>query len=428
MQNLYKSILIKIGGKFNFNFFAVIFYKVSLDLFIYFAFLALFCFPVATSLDVTYIKVIESYLLLSVIYFAAPRIERTASQAMVWMLLLFSYIPMLAVFACCDKPRAYIYAITGFWLTVFFFLRKASGFFPEPLRQLKTRLAYYILFVLLYGATFLLIYKFFGLSLNLDFNKAYEIRFKFVALEKPLLNYLFPWMAYIINPIFLATFLKFRKWPFLILTVILQLLIFSVTGQRIYLFPFLLVPFLFLTSERKYFLAIVATVFSLLTIAGAGLYFLIGNPWVASLFTARTLLTPAMISFSYYDFFSKHGFVFLSSLKFFKSFLTYPYDLSPPNLIGKLYYRNPLAHANTGIVGDAYMNMGPLGLFIWGIILVVFLKLMDFVSQGKDIRIVAAAVVMPALVLTNGALFTSFLSHGLMLVPLFLYLIPRKDL
>jgi len=74
--------------------------------------------------------------------------------------------------------------------------------------------------------------------------------------------------------------------------------------------------------------------------------------------------------FFYFDFFSNNDFTFLSQHHLFNLFFDYKYPLDPPNLIGKVYYGSPDNNANTGLVGDAYMNFGFAGITLWGFVLV----------------------------------------------------------
>jgi len=148
--------------------------------------------------------------------------------------------------------------------------------------------------------------------------------------------------------------------------------------------------------------------------------------WILSLFTRRLLFVPSQVNFFYYDYFSTHGYIFLSYHKIFSSFLNYPYQLSPPNLIGEVYFNNPQIHANTGLFGDAYMNFGFVGLILWGIFLVIILKLADASSKGKDIKLTVAAIAIVILNLRNGALLTNIFTHGLLLALILLYLLPKE--
>ena len=83
--------------------------------------------------------------------------------------------------------------------------------------------------------------------------------------------------------------------------------------------------------------------------------------------------------------------------------------------------------ANTGIVGDAFMNFGFIGLALWGILLAIILKLVDSCSKRVDFRVGVAAIAMPTMSLVSSALLTCLLTHGLLLALLLLYLLPKQS-
>jgi hypothetical protein len=137
-------------------------------------------------------------------------------------------------------------------------------------------------------------------------------------------------------------------------------------------------------------------------------------------------LVPAQLSFFYYDFFSENGFTFLSQHHIFRNFIEYPYYLDPPHLIANFYFNESEANANNGIYADAYMNFGFVGFVLWAFLLTIILKLADGFSRNKKIIITIAAVAMPVISLSNSALLTNLLTHGLLLSLVVLYLLPEN--
>ncbi|MBL4655665.1 MAG: hypothetical protein JKY33_07575 [Bacteroidia bacterium] len=83
--------------------------------------------------------------------------------------------------------------------------------------------------------------------------------------------------------------------------------------------------------------------------------------------------------------------------------------------------------SNTGIVGDAYMNFGSVGLLVWGTVFIFIMKLFDSCAKNKSIAITSAAIAMPVIILTNSALLTTFLTHGLFVAAIMLYFLPTTS-
>jgi len=345
---------------------------------------------------------------------------------MVWLLVLLSYVPMLTLFAFMDQPRLYMYAVTGFWVLVFLLLRTPAISFA-PLKSSQSKIINYSVFIGLAGIVFFLIYRYLGIFFSFDLTEVYAIRREYVMAEIPFAGYLFNWLAYIVNPIFFAFFLVKRKWIWIGAIVFLQILLFSVTGLKAFLFALPLILGLMWLIKRKNPIVWMVASLSIVILMGIFSYWLIDDVWVSSLFTRRTLFVPAQLSFFYYDFFSENDPTFLSQHRLFRSFLDYPYELNPPNLIAKTYFNRPEQSSNTGIYGDAYMNFGFIGLILWAFLLTIILKVIDAFSKNKEKKITVAAIAMPAsMFLINSALLTSLLTHGLLLSLFILYLLPKE--
>ena len=330
---------------------------------------------------------------------------------------------MLTLFTFMDKPRVFMYAVTAFWIVVFLLVHMPTMFLA-PLMQ--SGVIRYFIFICLAGIVFFIVYKYLGLSFNFDISRVYDIRHQYVAARIPLAGYLFNWMAYIVNPIFFALFITKRKWLPIALVAFLQIVLFSATGNKTYLFTLPFVLALMWVMTRKNTLACMAIGLAGIVLLGMLSYWMIDDLWISSLFARRTLLVPAQLSFFYYDFFSKNEPVFLSH-SILRFFLDYPYHVTPPHLIGEIYFNQPQMGANTGVIGDAFMNFGFIGMALWGLLLAIILKLVDTCSKRVDPGVGVAAIAMPAVTLTNSALLTNLLTHGLLLAIVFLYLLPKKQ-
>lgn len=403
-------------------FLSLLLYKIILDFSYYFVISKIWAYS-KLGLNFNNIKLIESYVLFFIIFSLIPKSSKKLSSILVWLLILLSYIPMLTIFAFKNESRIFMYAATAFWMFILLLLHMPNIHLSSLKQAGIVRISLFVLFGVV---VFSMIYRYLGLSFNLNLTKVYEIRARYTEMGIPLVGYLFNWQAHIVNCVFFALFVVRKKWLYMIAIVVLQLLLFSNTGLKTFLFALPFVLILMWVVTRKNPFAYMA--FGLVGVILLGMlsYWLIDDVWVSSLFTRRTLLIPAQLSFFYYDFFSTHEHVFLSH-SILRFFLDYPYDLNPPHLIGAVYFNHPEMGANTGIIGDAYMNYGFVGLALWGILLAIILKLIDTCSKGRNIKIAVAAIAMPAITLTNSALLTNILTHGLFLSLIFLYLLPKGD-
>jgi len=407
-------------------FLSLLLYKIVLDLSYYFIISKVWAYS-RFELNFNNIKLIESFFLFFIIFILMPKTSKRLSNVIIWLLILLSYVPMLTLFAFMDQPRSYMYAVTGFWMLVFLLL-ELPGISILSLKNSQSKIIYYSLFAFLSIIVLFLIYKYVRFSFNFDLTKVYNIRSQYSEMGIPLAGYLFMWVAYIINPIFFVLFLTKRKWIFIGLIIIFQILLFSSNGMKSFLFALPFVLFLMWTMTRKDPVAYMGLALIGIILLGMFSYWLVDDIWISSIFTRRALLVPAQLSFFYYDFFSNTSHTFLSQHHIFRTFLDYPYSLKAGNLIGEAYFNSPGMNACNGLYGDAYMNFGFVGFIFWGILLTIILRLIDSVSRNKDFRIGIAAIAMPAISLINSALLTCLLTHGLFLALIFLYLLPRSKI
>jgi hypothetical protein len=400
-------------------------YKVTLDVLYYFLISKLWRSGGFT-LNISVAKLIESYFLFLLVYLSMPKSFRKLSNVMVWLLIVLSYVPMLTIFAFKSESRSYMYAVTTFWLGVNILMASASmSVLPAKARKMIRSPALIILSVV---AILILAIAYWrtGFFLNLDLTRIYEIRSQYVGLNIPLSGYLINWQAYVVNPMLFTLFLVRRKWVWLITIVAIQLCLFSVTGSKSFLFALPFTLALIWLVKRRSPLAVIAGGAAGVSLLGGMSYLLLKDMWLHSLVVRRTLFMPANLSFLYHDFFSKHGYVCLSD-SIFRGFIEYPYELVPPHLISQVYFGNPDMNANTGVVGNAFMNFGFIGLLLFGVLLVLVLKLMDALARHKDARIAVAAVATSAFVLSNSALLTGLLTHGLLLALVLIYFLPDTE-
>jgi hypothetical protein len=194
------------------------------------------------------------------------------------------------------------------------------------------------------------------------------------------------------------------------------------TGHKSFLLaPVLAIGVYLLWQKRNFFSWIIMGAF-LLTLVSYGCFLVTGVELVPSLFVRRLFFVPARLHVLYYDFFSQpeHPFYMLSD-SIFRGFLKNPYGMPMPRVIALTYWGREF-WPDVGYLGDAYGNFGLLGMFLFSIILGIVLRIADSVGSHLPPNFVAAAIVMPAMALTESALFTSILTHGWILAVLMLWI------
>ena len=76
-------------------------------------------------------------------------------------------------------------------------------------------------------------------------------------------------------------------------------------------------------------------------------------------------------------------------------------------------YKNPATNMNVGLVGDGFLKIGFLGIFVTAIVLSIFLKLINELGKNKNTILIKAMLFYPFYALINGSLYTIILTNGL---------------
>jgi hypothetical protein len=417
----------------------LILYKVSLDL-SYYLIVPIGGYYAVSTVELNALKLIESYILFFLLIAVAPKDTNTLGRLLFWLLIVFSYVPMLTIYALTNESRLFMYATTCFWCTVAYFYRRGRPLFLKAPRQALGRKVNLRMFVGLIALALLTVIATRGFQFLYDIRQqlpgqmsdVYDIRTDFVDLGLPLHGYWFHWLACVFNPIFFAICVLRKKWVYVGLIVYLQLLVSLMVGARTY---FLTLPFvlgLMWIVSRKHPLSILSAGLTAIIILSALYSYLLYNSFPYNILVGRLLSVPAELSFYYYDFFSSHhhlhlSYIFNDLLKI-HSLVRDPYGASPDLLIGETYFGQQDLAAVSGIVADGYMNFGILGVAVWAMLLATILGVLDGVSKGVDQRVGAAALAIPALSFSGTFLVRTLFTAGFILTLVVLYFLPRKDL
>jgi len=82
---------------------------------------------------------------------------------------------------------------------------------------------------------------------------------------------------------------------------------------------------------------------------------------------------------------------------------------------------------NTGYLGNAYMQFGFAGMLSFSFILGLVLVFVDSCAKNIDVGLALSAVIIPLQKLSNTALFSSFLSNGLLIGMMMLWLYEERS-
>jgi hypothetical protein len=262
--------------------------------------------------------------------------------------------------------------------------------------------------------------------LSFDLMTVYEVREDFLADIAPLMGYLVPWQAYVLNPAIMLMGFKRRSLLLGGFGLGLQLLLFGMTGFRAFLLiPLLLIGVLLIARRRHLAAFALAGVMTLIAIALL-LYARLDQPIFATLLVDRVFVIPAELHYWYYDYFGVQGQAPLQLSQSMLSALTEAHYRAPIAEVIGWKYMGTAGSANVGLFADAFANFGFSGCAVFGLLFALLLKSVDAASRGTDRRVATALIGMPAFQLVNSGLLTTLLTHGFALAIILLWFLPRS--
>jgi hypothetical protein len=364
---------------------------------------------------------------------------RQPSDTILYVLLPLVVIPVLTIAASdalfASVAHSMIISVAGAYLLLASCsklprpsMRRAGR--PRP-RQSWRRL--WILAVLLSVTCYGLMFGTFGIHFRLlSFSDVYGVRAVFADQASGVTGYLLEWQANVINPLFVIYGVRSRRVAPLAAGVLGDFLIYSTTGFKSVLFSVLAVAaFLAAVRQKKTtarppatgvrlgiaFAALVALAYEIDTLSH-------GLTWT-SLFVRRLSLVAGVNTGYYFQFFSEVPKTHLA-YGIVGKILGTSGAVSPTRQIATYVYHSSGA-PNVNLWGDAYANFGQFGVFFFTLILAAFMWYYDRLAHDIERGAAIVLLVGPALSLANSALFTCFLTHGLLLALLVIALWPRMS-
>lgn len=269
-----------------------------------------------------------------------------------------------------------------------------------------------------------------GLSFRFhSFEDVYDIRSEYVnELEAAgLLGYLVSTQANVVNPLIMARGIHARKPVILLVGALMQLVLYSVTGFKTILLSMAAIAILVIIFRRN--AAPRGAVFlwgasGVVVVAAAVDAWRDSIIWT-SLFTRRFLVTPGRLSNLYFEFYGDKPAHMLSGTAFIPKFNN-DYEYGPSRTISLWVTGSETTSMNANFFANGFSQFHWAGVFGAALILIVYLRVLDRAAVGIPVSATALIVVMPAITLSNTAIYTAMLSHGLVVALICLALCPLE--
>jgi glycosyltransferase involved in cell wall biosynthesis len=359
-----------------------------------------------------------------------PRAAARPSDASLWILYLAAYVPSVVV------PPFVLgtgWALLPLWLTLgtsfaMVLLLVRGSTVSIPTLFLPERVYGWLLIVLAIAGVALIL-AVFGIptripsldevsGARLDFRESLAGAGRFAG-------YAVWWTGGVVAPLLIAYGAWTRQGRLAAMGFFVLALIYASAAFRSMVFIALLVVVLLVLVARlrRDFGAAVGWLTSLL-IAACALVAMAGIIIPLSLLVRRLLVVPGQVLGFYYDAFST-GPVYLLSHSILGGLVPRPYPETPPILIGTRYFNDPAINANGNLWADGMANLGLPGIVVASLGLALVLIVMDAVTRGKPAILAVTVGAIGIWSLTNSGLLTTLLTHGLGVMLVMFWLMPR---
>ncbi len=406
----------------------VFLFRILLDLSYVFIISPLFSYS-GLILNISPVKVIESYGAMLLLGFFIPCEVKKPSDFLVGMLFLLSTVPTLSFYAMAGESRRFLYMMLAGFLCVLLgrkipFFKLGNYYFKDGYKYALGGALFFTVFVLYW-----LLHQGAWRYFNLDLTRVYEFREEVGGtINIGVFSYLNTWVFKVFNMALISWALYKKNRSLLISFLILQIIFFAISSHKSVLFYPLVVFVLNKFFYKKRVVNSAVLIMAGVIFASGMAYFLSGDFLAESLFVRRMFFVPAFLNFIYYDFFSQAGFVYMSN-GLLGSIIDYPFTYSPIEMISYALLGHTDMNPNNGFLATAYMHFGMFGVIIFSLIVGWLMKIVDVLIRARlPIWFGLSLVIVPFVsLLTSADLSTALLTHGLAvsLIILWLFAISR---
>lgn len=390
----------------------LLFYRVFLDISYFTIITPNYSYYMDLTLNIDYLKLAESYAILIALFAFTPRDEDKLVNMFLIIQLLLMIVPMLSLYGLSSRSRVFMYAVSVCHVLQCLIGKKNRLRKKEIIYQHYKLIFWGIIIGISIFTMSFIIYKYGVPDLRaLDFEKVYDVREEH-QLVFPI-TYFMPWLAGVIMPLLFIWAIENKRYILIAGSTFCEVILYLIFANKSHLFAFFMIIVVYFAKKTNKFVKAMYIAFPLIVFFSSIVYYVDNNLLVVpSLFIRRVLFLPAVLKFKYYDFFSGKNKLFfadgiIGKILGIKSL----YPKEAPILIAE-YVGQPQSSCNTGYLGDAYANLGIIGMILFSIILIWIFKYMDRVTSRLDLALVCGISIYSIYALNDGALLTRLLTGG----------------
>ena len=383
-------------------------------------------------------KVVEALIWVVIISWSLPISFCRPSEFYLHFQVLVPVLPMLVIYGAMGQPRTYIYAVIFSFYVMFLVVKlsqcvvKSIQFKPICAPKIKRKELQLLLLLIGYLVVVSIFLQGGMRYFNLSLDKVYVYRSAASSNLPIFYGYINSWTSKVIFPFaFLLAFITKEKVR-AFLSIIGSILMFGLTSHKDVLFyPFAVILFYWIAGigRRKSIAFFLVGYYFVVIFSLIDYWWGIFHGWMATLTLRRVIFVPALLNFYYYDFFSRHSFVYWAQSKITLRMVSYKYSLDVPHLIGLHYFGSSTIGANTGWLGSGYANAGIMGMVIYAALIGSIFSLLDAIAKFHDKRVIVAIFVAPMFaMIISSDLPAALLTHGTLIGLLLLMFFQTREL
>lgn len=330
------------------------------------------------------------------------------------LLFFTSVVPFTSLLACKAQPVDFVLSKLVYWFLTYSLLASKRNFHIPLLKNgniLLTPLAIVMALTVIFISGYYTHFR-----LNFSLLNVYDLRMEIRELNIPTLLVYFWAPAGNVLPIILAILIEKRKWLPALGVIFVIFLNFSINGMKSVLFKLLLCLFFYFFFRHKNILGKVHYLFVMLVVVSLLEWWIYDSYFISAILVRRVLFLPALLDSFYYEYILENGPVFYDGEQ--TKDITFG--------MGTEYFDSKEMYANNGMFTDAFVNLGYWGCLVYPFIYAIFFKLCDSAFRGHNSQVMFFVTLLIVITLLNSIFTISMLTHGLVLLCLTVYLLPRN--
>lgn len=348
----------------------------------------------------------------------------SASSLFLLVLGLLYFIPGFSLYAMHGLPDDYFAYYCFSCLLLYLFNQIVPFFyFKQPSLKMQQSVFRVAVWVVVIGTIGILgVYN--NFQLKVSFDDIYELRSIQTEMTLPTIVQYFLPMSAMLVPVFMIYFLERKKWIYVAIMIVVQLMSFAFGGLKATFFAAIVALCgVFYPVHKRYLIVLGLTVFSFL---GVLEFYSLETTTLTEVITRRVSFIPNKLGYFYYDFFSQHELLYWRGSIFRWFGFDNPYHRYIPWLIGESYFDRRMG-CNTGMFGEAFSQFGWHSSYIYALLYVYAFRFMDACAKGVNEKILLVTVALLSISFIDGAFWEVMLTEGFLATAIMLLFMPKNE-